>query len=1275
MSNSRFTHLHLHTEYSLLDGGNRIDRLIEQVKAMGMDTVAVTDHGNLHAAVEFYKAAKKAKIKPILGIEAYVAAGDRRHRIRTGIQDGGFHLVLLAENNAGWANLMRLSSDAYLNGFYYKPRMDKETLGEWSQGLIAINGHLGSSIAYHLVAFEKTGDSSHWDAAVEEAKWHAETFGTNEDGEPCFYIELQRNDVAEQEAINPHLVNLAKELNLPLVCDNDVHYLTQDDHDTHDTLCCISMSKTKDDPNRLIYSRELYLKSPEDMVGLFHDHPEAIANTQRIATRCDVELDLTTSHAPFVRVKGPTSVPPPPPGDDLAPWFNEYCANFQLLPIEEKDDATIATAKAECDEAMRLLCEAGLIWRYGVDGITDAIRTRCDRELRILADKAISAYFLICWDFVAWARQQGIPASARGSGVGTMVGYVLGLSNACPETYGLLFERFTDPDRSEYPDIDIDICQDGRSRVIDYVRQKYGHVAQIITFGRLKARAAIKDVARVRGLEAIEGQRLANMVPAGPGVTLDGALAQDERFQQEVDSNSTVGDVIDAARSLEGHARHAGIHAAGVVIATQPLETIIPLCKTSNSDDVVTQWDGPTCELVGLLKMDFLGLRTLSTIELCKKNIRQTLDDGAIRAAVGASESDPDPLDLDRISLDDDRVLALFRRSDTVGVFQFESGGMRRLLGEMKPDRIEDLIAANALFRPGPMDLIPDYCARKNGTQAVPTVHDIVDEYTRDTYGIMVYQEQVMQIVHGLGDIPLREAYTLIKAISKKKHRVINAMRPRFVDGAQEKGLDAHRGEELFDLILKFAGYGFNKSHSTSYALTAYQTAYLKTFFPAQYMAAVLTYESGAKKVEDWSTYLEACRLTRRLSVGGEPDTIGLRVEPPDINHSGATFTVVFGDDEPRTAQGGHIRFGLGAIKGAGQSAMEAILDQRNGGGAFTSIFDFCSRVSSRAVNKATLEALIKGGAFDGVHSCEDRAAVHAAIESAMRTGQVEAEDRRAGQMAMFGGGGGEDGPEDDAAPMPKRSLPSVPPWSLMTALAHEKECLGFHVSGHPMDTHADAIAVYASTDAQGAQSLSHDSGVIIGGLISNVRILVTKRGRTAGQRMAIITLQDRHGDIELVAFPETFSKLGDRLIKDTIVLATGIIDTSRGDVQVQLDAVHTLDDASRHLTTRLELDLLDGGDDQLPILARAEMVAGILKQVGGARVGDGRPADVDVRMIQNGELVVMRSKHRVIVDASLLRRLGDELGDDAVRIIGGGGIPTPKPRRSYRRAPAESLA
>ncbi|MSR40584.1 MAG: DNA polymerase III subunit alpha [Phycisphaerales bacterium] len=1291
-----FAHLHLHSEYSLLDGGNKIDRLLARVKALGMSAVAVTDHGNLFGAHEFYSKAKAAGIKPILGIEAYVAPdrdgkhGDRRDRTHTGAQDGGFHLVLLAEDLTGWKHLVKLSSDAYLQGFYYKPRMDKSTLTQWGEGIIAINGHLGSSIAFHLTQFVRAGAVhsgealEHWQRAVEEAQWHASVFKPNAAGEPRFYIELQRH-VPEQEEINPHLIALAEACGLPLVVDNDAHFLLREDHDVHDTLCCISMQKLKGEEGRLKYPEEIYVKSPEEMSALFPapKEQEALLNAGRIAERCCVTLPKDEKHAPVVRVKHPGFSAHYDEGD-LTEWFKGYCAKFEVLPFDAtKDGDSKEALKESCDAALRDLCEAGLIWRYGAQGVTPQIRARLERELKVLADKLISAYFLIVWDFVNWARQRGIPATARGSGVGTMVGYVLGLSNACPETYGLLFERFADPDRAEYPDIDVDICQDGRASVIDYVRKKYGHVAQIITFGRLKARAAIKDVGRVMGLTPQESQGLVNLIPVELDVTIDEALEKSPEFAAAVQRDPRFARVIEHARGLEDHARSQGIHAAGVIIATRPLDEIIPLCRpTGGGEEAVTQWDGPTCEKVGLLKMDFLGLRTLSIIERCKEIIRATLPEGEIwravglqvpvlrettRNAAGVSEPIPHPLDLDRIPLADPRVFACFRRGDTNGIFQFESGGMKRLLVDMQPDRLEDLIAANALFRPGPMELIPTYTARKHAREATPELHEVVSRFTSETYGIMVYQEQVMQVLHHLGGIALREAYTVIKAISKKQQSVINGARANFILGAAERGLPNARADELFELILKFAGYGFNKSHSTGYAIISYQTAYLRTFFPSHYMSALLSFESQARKVEEWAVYLDDCRKLYFPDDAPTKRHLGVEVRPPDINLSAEDFNVVFANDEPVTAWTGHIRFGLKAIKGVGGAAMAAVIEAREKGGKFESLFDFCERVDGRSVHRSVLESLVKAGCFDSLHGVEARASLVASLESAMQGGAALARDRAGGQETFFGAFAEASNAQTTAT----IELRKVAAWPRMEALQHEKDALGFHVSGHPLDAWKDAMQAFTTGDLKRITECAQDTQVVCAGLISRTKLLRVKAGRDPGAQMMVISLTDQSGGIEAVLFPETFAKFATLIGQDRAVLIIGTVDRKRAEPNVLVDRVIPLEDASMHLATRLDIafdvsSIPPNTPASVSLAETLQLAAGLLKQASSAPSGGGRAVEVLLHLDgQSRRTTLLSHRLKVVPRTELVSQLRALLGHANVHVRGG-WIPPKKERKQW---------
>ncbi|HLP83388.1 MAG TPA: DNA polymerase III subunit alpha [Phycisphaerales bacterium] len=1376
----RFAHLHLHTEYSLLDGGNQIDKLVARVAELGMKACAITDHGNMFGAVAFYLACKDKGIKPILGVEAYVTppGKPRTDRTYSGGGEGGYHLVLLAMNNTGWQNLLVLCSEAYLTGFYYKPRIDRELLSKHSDGLIAINGHLGSEIGEHLVNFHRTQDQKHWKLAVESAEWHKKTFGGEarrhegtearsageSGGIPRFYVELQHH-VPEQNAINPLLIKLARETKCPLVCDNDAHFLKDTDHNMHDTLICISTGKGKRDENRMRYPTDVYVKSPDEMHELFGKDSiynddvfgnaglEALENSVKIAEACDVQLALGANHAPLVRVKVPDAkdLPKhddPKYGGDLTAWYKDYCSKFELSPFrsengEAQTDAVRASVKADCDRALRLLAEGGFVWRYGrapqviasptnADEVSQNDKVaRLERELKILADKNISAYFLIVWDFVNWGRSNGVPALARGSGVGTMVGYVLGLSNACPVRYGLLFERFTDPDRSEYPDIDIDLCQDGRQRVIDYVRKKYGHVAQIITFGTLKARAAIKDVGRVLEIPLPEVDRITKLVPETLGIEIKDAIEQEPELKAMYNRDERIRELLDQAMALEGHTRHAGVHAAGVIVATRPLNEVVPLYRAPGTvkdengqpipedrrDDYVTQWDGPTCEKMGLLKMDFLGLRTISIVARAKKLIQETLSEREIWEAVGrgadfeakeqaskqASEkkgqkqadsgdlgvmarSLAHPLDLDRLSFSDQRVFEIFRRGETTGVFQFESGGMRRLLVEMKPDRLEDLIAANALFRPGPMDLIPDYNRRKHGEE-VPRVHEVVDKYTAETYGVMVYQEQVMQIVHGLGGIKLRDAYSLIKNISKKKHDKIEKERPKFIDGAVKQGLTKDGANDLFELILKFAGYGFNKSHSTGYAIVAYQTAYLKAYFPQQYMSAFLTYESQANKVSDWIPYLEDCRRTRFVDPLSEERNVktvkvGVEVRPPDINLSRADFAVVRDDGPTANARSaddgsggnapvpegratmsfheGHVRFGLKAIKGVGDKAIDTIIAEREKSGPFQSLFEFCERIPPGVVSKAMLESLIKCGAFDSVHGRDQRAAMTATIETAINAGARLAADKAMGQTALFGGMS----PATTSKPDAKLAAPltKVTPWPEKETLAFEKEVLGFYVSSHPLDRWKFWSAAFATCDTAGIKTQAQDARVVLPAMIQSVRTIVTRNGKAAGQKMAILTVEDAAGACECVMFTDNFLKYGHLAVAEQVVFVLGRIDLKRGDPQIIIDRLVPIEGVPFDTgKVRLFVDemKLNGGAGQA--LSR---VAQFFRDADKpAAASEPKPVIVDqmkfpVEVIigtQNAVVAVSAdAKLRVNLGPDLVKNVLGELGDGMLKVIGG---------------------
>ena len=942
MADAKFTHLHVHTHYSLLDGANKIPDLVRQAKKLGMDSLAITDHGCMFGVVEFFNECKKEGIKPILGMEAYMAPGDRREKSGTP-GETAYHLLLLAQNLEGYHNLLKLSSTAYRDGFYYKPRIDKDVLREHHRGIIATSACLGGEIPS---AFMRRGKMAEAKATVET---YLDIFGPDR-----FFIEVQ-NHIKEQNEVNPELAELARKTGVGLVATNDVHFLTADDHRVHDVLCCISMGKLQSDESRLKYPKELFLKSPAEMVTALGDFDQAVENTTRIAAMCDLSLDFSKRYAPVYKVEpaklDDRVIPPGLPAATLTP-----VPAGEPVPVMKDDE-----------RYMRQLCEVGLDWRYGTRDVPKAVRDRLEYEITIIAAKSFCSYFLIVWDFCNYARDNGIPVGARGSGVGSMVAFLLGLCNVDPLTYNLLFERFMDPSRNEMPDIDIDICQDGRQRVIEYVRQKYGHVAQIITFGTLAAKAACKDVGRVLGVPLAEIDRLTKLIPPTPGMTLKKAIDAVPELDRLIKESPAVAQVIDYAKKLEGMARNAGCHAAGVIIADQPLDGIVPLYRDSDGN-VLTQFEGPIAEKCGLLKMDFLGLRTLTSLTRSVDLEFETRDKRPVKWAPGQPVPAFDPqgrFEIDKVDLSDPAVYRLFQRGETRGVFQFESGGMQDLLIKMVPDRIGDLIAANALYRPGPMELIPTYCARKHGKEAVPRVHPIMDGILEETYGIMVYQEQVMQIFNQLGGIDLSNAYKLIKAISKKNGEIIAKFKPDFLRGTMEKGVAKEKAEEIFDFILKFGGYGFNKSHSARYAIVAYQTAYMKTYHPVEYMSAVLTFEMGT--TEKVVEYIDECR--RMTLVDG---TRGIKVLPPDVNVSAKDFTPVYttveekkvGRGKPKSRVEGVIRFGLAAVRGVGEKAVEGIAAERAAKGDFANLYDFCERVDLRAVTRSTIEALAKCGAF-----------------------------------------------------------------------------------------------------------------------------------------------------------------------------------------------------------------------------------------------------------------------------------------------------------------------
>jgi DNA polymerase-3 subunit alpha len=1077
-----FTHLHLHSQYSLLDGAISFDNLLKRCRKLQMDSVAVTDHGNLFGVIEFYTKAIASHIKPIIGIEAYIAPGSRHERTKTNIGDAAYHLILLAENNTGYRNLLRLASTAYLDGFYYRPRIDKEVLAECSEGLIATSACLKGELAAMLV----NGDEK---AAISAAESYLKIFGSDR-----FFVEIQRHE-GDDPRICRALMDLAEKMGLGLVATNDVHFLEEDDHEAHNCLCCISTGRNADDPDRMIYPRDVFLKSPEQMRHDFADVIEACDNTISIAQRCNVELDLKSRHAPIFK---------PEDGSTAEEFLTRLCY----------------------EKAERI---------YGQ--VSDQVKERLDRELNIIKSRGFASYFLIVWDFCNYAHEHNIPAGARGSGVGTLVGYCLGLCDVDPLKYDLLFERFMDPQRNEMPDIDIDICQTSRAEIIDYVRRKYGHVAQIITFGTMKARAVIRDICRVLGVPLAEADRLAKLVPDSLGMTLDSALNTEPQLRQAYEQSEQTRKVIDISKRLEGLARHASVHAAGVVIADQPLTNFVPLYRAPGCDDIITQFEGPMVEKVGLLKMDFLGLKTLSVLEHARQSVK------SIHA---------EDINLGKLDLTDPKVFQLFASGRTKGVFQFESGGMQDLLMKMEPDRIEDLIAANALYRPGPMILIPDYVDRKHGAKwDLP--HPIMKEILGETYGIMIYQEQVMRICNRLGGIPLREAYALIKAISKKKARTIAKEKERFIAGCVDKGLTKNQARQIFELIERFAGYGFNKSHSTRYAFIAYQTAYMKAHWPVEYMAALLTFEmDNTDKVVD---YIAECR------------EMDIEVLAPDINESLVDFTPLYRKKDGGQSKKGVIRFGLAAVKGVGEKAVEQIIAARQKIGRFQSLFHFCENVDLRVVNKQVIEALIKAGAFDRLGG--NRHQMIACLEKAMQIGARLQADKQDGQMNFFS----QMAEAGDYSQDHKR-LPNVVPWPEPQMLAYEKQVLGFYVTSNPLSHCAETISFYSTLNTSQLGDVNSNKQIVIGGMIAKKRYHLTKSGRNAGSKMAVFTLEDLQGQVEVVMFPDVLSRFADLLVEDTVVFVKGKLDYRRGNPNIFVEELIALDQVTDKLAAKVRIKL-----------------------------------------------------------------------------------------------------
>lgn len=1069
MTAPSFVHLHCHSHYSLLDGAGSIDRLIGRAKELGMNALALTDHGNLYGALEFYQKANAAGIKPIIGYEAYVAPASRKTRDAASMKDASFHLTLLAENERGFKNLLKLASSAFLEGFYFRPRIDKGLLEECSEGLICLSGCVSSEFNRALIG-SSTPDIA---KASEVAAWFAGVFKDR------YYIEIQDNGLEIQKLAMAGSIDVARRMGLPLVATSDVHYVLREDASAQDILLCVNTGKFRTDAKRMrMETQEFYLRSPEEMHQAFAGHEEALRQTQAIADRVDIKLELGKRNFPVYS---------PPGGQSSEDFLRDLCVKGLKDRYRDKPH------------------------RYRDGQFAPEVTERLDRELGVINKLGFPNYFLIVWDFVHFARSQGIEATARGSGVGSLVAYALYLSHVCPLEYDLLFERFLDINRLEAPDIDIDFDQQRRGEVIQYVKEKYGHenVAQIGTFGTMAARAAIRDVGRALGLPIPRVNEVVAKVPEQLGITLKKALEISEDLKKAFDTDPEIHELLELAMQIEGLARNVGTHAAAVVIADRPLVEYLPLQRVQGKEEVITQWAMADVEKAGLLKMDFLGLRNLSILSGVVKLIEQTTGQ---------------KINPYEFPLDDQPTFDLLCRGETKGVFQLESGGIRDLLQRMKPDHFRDIIATNALYRPGPLEggMVDDYIEVKHGRRAPEYKHPVMKDVLEETHGVMVYQEQVMRILNRLGGIELADAYKCIKAISKKKLPIIAKYREQFIAGSQAQGLGKAEAEEQFGLIEKFAGYGFNKSHSTAYALIAYMTAYLKAHYPVEFMAALLTSDIPNRNFTHKDSLVEHIEDCQRMKI---------EVVPPDVNRSHPEFAV----------EEGKILYGLTAVKGCGRPAAEAILEERRRGGPFRNLFDFCERLDPHVVNRTSIESLVKAGALDCFHA--RRSQLFQTIDRAMQSGAAAAADRRSGQKGLFG-----DDDEEEATAVVAAQLPDVPEWDERDKLAKEKEVLGFYLSSHPLAEHAGTLATYCSHTTVEAAALPHQTEVMLGGMLAAIKIAHTKNPKPgAPSKYAMWDLEDMEGIMRCILWPEPYVEYGHLVQADAVLVALGRIDKRPG--------------------------------------------------------------------------------------------------------------------------------
>ena len=1161
MSISEFVHLHLHSDYSLLDGACDVEKLVDRVAELGMPAVAMTDHGNIFGAVHFVNAAHKAGVKPIVGCELYICKKDDHVITRTPPDGDTYnHLIVLAENEEGYRNLVKITSEASLHGFYYKPRVSKNFLAEHSKGLIGLSGCLKGEVAERLM-------EGNYDAARAATGFYRDLFGKDN-----FFLEIQDQGLEMERRIQSGLLKLEKDLGLPMVATNDSHYLCEDDAHAQDVMLCIQTGKSIQEANRMKFEgTQFFVKNGDEMMRVFRDSPQVLSRTLAIAERCNLRLEKVPSPFPHFDV---------PDGFTLDSYFEHITRQGFARRMEN----------------LRAASASGKLKHSLVE-----YEQRLAREIAIIQQMKFSGYFLIVWDFIRYARERGIPVGpGRGSAAGAVVAYSLGITDIDPLQHELLFERFLNPERISMPDIDIDFCMNRRGEVIEYVTHKYGrdNVAQIITFGTMAAKAAIKDVGRAMDMPYSDVDRIAKMVPTTLNIKLDDALTESAALQEAYQKDPQVRQLLDTARKLEGMVRNSGVHAAGVVISPRPLIELVPLHKTKNAE-IVTAFDMVAIEKMGLLKMDFLGLTTLTILDDTQKLIAQKGID----------------LKLEDIPLEDHETYEkVFHKGLTSGVFQFESSGMRDVLRRYQPNSIEDLTALNALYRPGPIQggMIDDFIERKHGRRKIEYDLPELKEILQETLGVFVYQEQVMQTANKLAGYSLGDADLLRRAMGKKKAEEMAAQRERFVQGATKNGFPARKIEKIFDLMAQFAGYGFNKSHSAAYALLAYHTAYLKTHHPVDFMAALLTSVTGS--TDDVVKYINECR------------EMEIAVEPPDINVSASNFT----------PHGAAIRFGLAAVKNVGGNAIESIVAARKKlGRSFKSFYEFCEEVDLRLLNKRVLESLIKSGAMDCFGR---RAQLMMALDPAIEQAQKAQRDAESGQHGLFGVFA------DETAQQATDALPNVPDWDEHTRLSAEKEILGFFITGHPMEKYREKLTdlnALSTADICGMKkSTAKDENITTGGLISGLRVAKSRRGELWAQA----ALEDMSGKVELLVFPEAYRKLAEKVKLEVPVLIRGGVRIEEGaNPKVTANEIIPLDDARVPLPKALRI--------RIPLGSADDGTVDALHALFNERKGE---AKVLFDVEREGDfMVVMEAEgYNVMPDRSFLSRVEELCGRDSVRVI-----------------------